>query len=140
MRCHRRWHGNRQKGMSQAEAVTYFFAVCVGESKGGEPPFGTRPCLQGLVCYACSPTGVKKSATGSGWHFFERQENGKELCRLCRQIPDVFGAVDRHITLVLRLAFVLNIYTRRFIYRMTTQMSHNPPVKRTRMKSNSTLG
>jgi len=55
----RRADENRKKVMFRTDAGHHFFSVVRGIPKGAAAPFGARPCLQGLVCYACPPAGVR---------------------------------------------------------------------------------
>jgi len=47
-----------------------------GSPKGAQHPLSARPCLQGLVCYACPPAGEKTVMPICGRRGFERQKTG----------------------------------------------------------------
>ena len=52
-----------------------------GVSKGGPGlPFGTRPCLQGVVCYTCWRGWRGKRGAVRFAPRFPRQENGRDFC------------------------------------------------------------
>jgi len=112
---------NRRKGMYSTDAGHTFLTVRLarvwshmsdnGVSKG--VPFGTRPCLQGLVCYACPLTGGKIRvaaiwaatrirATGKRGGIFERSARNSRL---------VFSEEDGHTALVSRprLHWLINL-------------------------------